>query len=122
MTRLVQQNPCHTIEQANTTLALLLDHTYRALRGEADFGVEDVHHLLVALEQMTPILDQSPELRRSQPEVAAQLDRYKSQLTVLQVSIHNIRVALLARQASLRAGQSQNLAVSQWLKAFCQTR
>jgi hypothetical protein len=44
-----------------------------------------------------------------QPELAEQLDLYKSQLGELQVTLGQIRVMLLARQASLEAGRVHSL-------------
>jgi hypothetical protein len=74
------------------------------------------------VEEMAPILQQSAELRRIQPEVAGQLDLYKSQLGDLQGILDQVRVMLLARQASLEAGRAQLAAVTQWMSAFQQTR
>jgi hypothetical protein len=50
---------------------------------------------------------------RLRPELAGQLDLYKSQLGDLRTTFGQIRVMLLARQASLEAGRAQLSAVSQ---------
>jgi hypothetical protein len=111
-----------TLLRVNTSLAGLLAEARRALRGECDFGVEDVRKIRGPVEEMAPIMEQSAELRRLRPELAGQLDLYKSQLSDMQITLGQIRVMLLARQASLEAGRAQLSAVSQWMGAFRQTR
>jgi hypothetical protein len=86
------------------------------------FGVEDVRKICGPVEEMAPITAHSTELLWMQPALAGQLDLYKSQLGELQVTLGQIRVMLLARQASLEAGRAQLTAVSQWMGAFRQTR
>ena len=71
---------------------------------------------------MAPIVAEAVELRRVRPDLAGQLDLYKSNLGDLQTKLEQIRIMLLARQASLEAGRSQMCAVSQWMAAFRQTR
>ena len=110
------------IEQINARLAVLLEEARRALRGEGEFEVESIRQLRNTIEKMAPILAQSLDLRRSHPEIASQLDLYKSQLNDLQTTIHKLRVMLLAQQASLHAGQSQNVAVSRWVSTLGRTR
>jgi hypothetical protein len=111
-----------TLLRVNASLTGLLAEASRALRGECDFGVEDVRKIRRPVEEMAPIVAQSAELRRLQPELAGQLDLYKSQLSDMQKTLGQIRLALLARQASLEAGRAQLSAVSQWMGAFRQTR
>ena len=71
---------------------------------------------------MAQIAASAAELRRLKPEIAGELDLYKSQLSDLQDTLGQIRVMLLARQASLEAGRAQLSAVSHWVNAFRQTR
>jgi hypothetical protein len=111
-----------TLLRVNACLAGLLEEARRALRGESNFGVEEVRKIRQPVEEMAPIVAQSAELRRLQPELAGQLDLYKSQLGDLQTTLAQIRMMLLARQASLEAGRAQLAAVSQWMNAFRQTR
>jgi len=59
------------------------------------------------VEEMGPIMAESTELLRMQPELEGQLELYKSQLGDLQTTLGQIRVMLLARQASLEAGRAQ---------------
>jgi hypothetical protein len=111
-----------TLLRVNATLTGYLAEARRALRGECDFGVEEVRRIRGPVEEMAPVLAHSTELLRLQPELAGQLDLYKSQLGDLQTALGQIRAMLLARQASLEAGRAQLSAVSQWMGAFRQTR
>jgi hypothetical protein len=111
-----------TLLRVNASLTGLLADARRAVRGECDFSVEDVRKIRRPVEEMAPVMAHSTELLRMQPELAGQLDLYKSQLGELQTTLGQIRVMLLARQASLEAGRAQLTAVSQWMGAFRQTR
>ena len=110
------------LELANKRLAELLEGTQRALRGECNFGAEEVRRLWQPVEEMAPIVAKSAELRRLRPELAAQLDLYKTNLGWLQTTLEQIRIMLLARQTSMESGRAQLCAVSQWVNAFQQTR
>jgi hypothetical protein len=111
-----------TLIRVNASVAGLLAEARRAVRGECDFGVEDVRKIRGPVEEMAPIMAEATELLRMQPELDGQLELYKSQLGDLQTTLGQIRVMLLARQASLEAGRAQLSAVSQWMGAFRQTR
>jgi hypothetical protein len=111
-----------TLLRVNASLAGLLTEARRAVQGECDFCVEDVRKIRGPVEEMAPIMAESAELLRRQPELEGELDLYKSQLGDLQATLGQIRVMLLARQASLEAGRAQLSAVSRWMGAFRQTR
>jgi len=111
-----------TLLRVNASLAGYLADARRAIRGECDFGVEEVRRIRGPVDEMAPVIAHSMELLRMQPELAGHLDLYKSQLGDLQTTLGQIRVMLLARQASLEAGRAQLSAVSQWMGAFRQTR
>ena len=111
-----------TIKRVNARIAGLLEEARRALRGESDFGVEEVRNIRQPVEEMAEIVARSAELRRLQPELSTDLDTYKSQLGDLQATLSQIRLMLLARQASMEAGRAQLAAVSHWIDAFRQTR
>jgi hypothetical protein len=119
--RLMKDELRQAVEQINVRLALLLEDARSALRGEREFGVENIGQLRIAIEEMIPILAQ-PDLRRTQPEIASQLDLYKSQLNDLQTTIHKLGIMLVAHKARLDAGQSQNVAVSRWVSTLGRTR
>jgi hypothetical protein len=70
---------------------------------------------------MEPVIAQSAELRRTWPEIAAQLDLYKSQLLELQKTVEKLRVTLIVQKASLEGSRAQVNAASQWCAAFRQT-
>jgi len=111
-----------TIERVNARLAVLIESARRALRGECEFNAENVRQLRGPVEEMAPIVAQCPNLRRDQPEIVGQLDLYKTHLGDLQTALNQLRVMLLARQASLRSDQTHLNAVSNWASAFHQTR
>jgi hypothetical protein len=111
-----------TLLRVNAALTGYLTEARRAVRGECDFCVEDVRRIRGPIEEMAPVMAHSTELLRLQPELAGALSLYKSQLGDLQTTLGQIRVMLLARQASLEAGRGQLSAVSQWIGAFRQTR
>jgi hypothetical protein len=122
MERLISGATSETIEGVNARLSVLLEGARRALRGEGDFTVQDVRRFRAVLGEMTLIVAESKELRRLQPEIGDQLDRYKAQLGDLQALLLKIRIMLHTRQASVNASQNQNTAVSRWVSAFLQTR
>jgi hypothetical protein len=91
---------------------------------EADNSLGEVQSMLLGetIDAMAPIVAQSFELRRRQPELGVPLDLYKSHLSELRSTLEQTRVTLLLRQVSLRASQSQLRAVAQWAETFSQTR
>ena len=111
-----------TLLRVNASLAGYLGDARRALRGECDFSVEEVRKIRGPVDEMAPVMARSAEVLRLQPELAGQMDLYKSQLGDLQTTLGQIRMMLLARQASLEAGRAQLSAVSQWMGALRQTR
>jgi len=111
-----------TIERVNARLAGLIENARRALRGEGEFKAEDVRQLREPVEEMAPIVAQSPDLRLAQPEIVGELDLYKVHLGELQTTLNQLRVMLLARQASLCSDQTHVSAVSRWASTLRQTR
>jgi len=110
------------VSRANACLGGLLEDAKRALRGEAKFDTEEIEKIRGPLDEMSSIVAESAELRRLQPDLEGELDLYKAQLGELQTTLAEIRVMLLARQASLESGRAQLFAVSQWVAAFRQTK
>lgn len=110
------------ISRVNGRLAGMLEDARRALRGEANFGVENIQKIREPLEEMAGVVAESSKLRELQPDLAGDLDLYKTQLGELQTNLTKIRMMLLARQASMEAGRAQLSAVSQWISAYRQTR
>jgi hypothetical protein len=114
--------PMDTIRRINTSFSLLLEEARASLRGGREFAVENVRQLRATLAEMTPIVAQSSELRRTHPEIAALLDTYKAQLRELQGLLVQIRVVLQTRQAKLNASKTHTAAVAGWVSAFHLTR
>ena len=121
MARVMSETPGQTAERINGRLAGLLEEVRGALRGERDFGVEDVRRLSEPVAEMDSIVLRAAELRRLQPEIVEHLDRYKSQLGELQTCLVQIQVMLLSRVASLQAGQVHTTAMTLWVSAYGQT-
>jgi hypothetical protein len=122
MERMMNDDLRGALQRVNDRMAELLKNAQGALRGERDCTPEDIRQLRETMDTMAPIVAQSYELRRRQPELGEPLDLYKSHLNELQTTVEQIRVMLLVRQATLRASRSQLHAVSQWAATFSQTR
>jgi hypothetical protein len=110
------------VVEINARPGNLASYTRGTLRGESNFGVEEVWRLREPLEEMAQIKKESEQARTLMPEISGQLDEYKTQLGELQSILDSLRVTLLARQASLMAGRAQIDAASQWIAAFHATR
>jgi hypothetical protein len=111
-----------TIANANSRLGLLLAETKQALRGEREFGPEQVSALREPLTQMDPVMAKSKELRLLRPELEGELELYKAQLGDLRETLEKVRLMLLARQVNLCSSHAQLTAVSQWARRLDQTR
>ena len=110
------------IAGANARLRLLLAETRQTLRGERDFGPSEVQSLREPLTEMDPVMARAKEWRLLHPELAEDLDLYKSQLADLQDTLEKVRIMLLVRRASLCANHVQITAVNHWAKTLEQTR
>ena len=115
-------SPKETIASANARLGTLLAETKQALRGEREFGPQEISALREPLTEMAPLMSQAKDLRVLQPELEGELDLYKSQLGDLQTTLEKIRLMLLARQAQLCASHAQLTAVGRWAKTMGETR
>ncbi len=109
-------------EQINGQLASMLAGAKGALNGESEFGVEQVRALSAPITEMAPVMERASELRKQHPELAEQLDLYKSQLLELQKTLEQLSMMLHARRSQMDAGRKQLNAVSQWASALGQTR
>jgi hypothetical protein len=106
----------------NARMAELLQIARDSGRGQRSFGAEEIRFLREPLEEMQPILDESTNFRGTNPEIAAQLDLYKSQLRELLITVQQVERRLLARRTELTAGRAQIEAVSHWANALSSTR
>jgi len=111
-----------TIERVDSQLVILQEEARLALRGERDFNAESVRQLRVTIAEMAPIVAQSSELRRTQPEIANALDAYKFHLRELQTTITQIGVMLQLRRSRMEAGRAHVQAVSNWADTLSTTR
>lgn len=111
-----------TVSRVNLRMAALLEEARGALRGERDFSVDDVRRLSEPVGEMAPIVAQSRELGKLEPEIGELLHVYKGHLSELQTTLVQVRVMLLGKQASLQASQIHATAVSRWASALGQSR
>jgi hypothetical protein len=111
-----------SIESIHARVAALHTEARRALCGQGDFGVEQVHALSQSLAEMKPILERSSELRKLHPEIAAPLDSYKTQLREVHLTLERIRMMLEAKRSQLLAGRGQLQAMTNWATALGNTR
>jgi len=118
----MSEPPLQTIERVDSQLVMLQEEARLTLRGERDFNAESVRQLRVTIAEMAPIVAQSSELRRTQPEIADALDAYKSHLRELQTTITQIRVMLQLRRSRMEAGRAHVQAVSNWADTLSTTR
>jgi hypothetical protein len=118
----MSDTPFQTVERVNPRLAKLVAGAQRALRGECPFGPDEVRALRALLAEMAPVVAQSAELRRAQPEIDGPLEVYRSQLVSLQKTVERLRITLLVHRATLEASRTQTSAASRWCAAFRQTR
>ena len=110
------------IARVNERMTELLEGARRALRGQGNFGVEEIRKLREPLNEMDPVMRQAAVLQRTRPDVAPELVLYKSHLAELLIILDQLRVMLLAKQANLLAGRVQLDAATHWLAAFQATR
>ncbi len=113
--------PNKQIAASNAQVTALVSLARRALQGQAEFGPEQLHILKSALDRMDPLMLQSAQLRREQPELRPELDAYKALLAELEPLLERIRVMLLARRAQTVLDRGQLEAVARWSDALRQT-
>jgi hypothetical protein len=110
------------ISGINARISLLLGEARQSLNGQKSFGVEQVRALAVPISEMEPIMARAKEIRTLDPEAAGELDRYKSQLGELHITLQHVHMMLLARRAQMESGRAQLEAVSQRANALSHTR
>src|SRR3982074_2458223 len=110
------------IDAINVRIQALHADTRLALRGEREFGVEQVLALSASIQEMAPIIAHTTELRTVEPQLAARLESYKSQLRELQTTLDQIRLMLLTKRAQMLTRGGQLEAVSKWAGTLQQTQ
>jgi len=93
-----------------------------ALHGEREFGVEQVRALSASLKEMAPVMERAAEFRALEPEIAAQLEVYKSQLRELQTTLEQLHLMVLTKRAQMLTRGGQLEAVAKWAGALRQTQ
>jgi hypothetical protein len=110
------------IDAINVRIQALHADTQLALRGEREFGVEQVRALSASIQEMAPMIARAADLRTVEPELAGQLDHYKSQLRELQTTLDQIRLMLLTKRAQMLTRGGQLEAVSKWAGTLQKTQ
>src|SRR5579885_3319253 len=104
-------DPRAQITAASAEVAALSSLARRALEGQAEFGPEQLRTLKSVLDRMDPLMLQSAQLRREQPELRPDLEPL----------LERIRVMLLARRAQMLLDRGRLEAVARWSDALRQT-
>lgn len=71
------------IARVNKRMIELLEEAHKDLRGEGNFGVEEIRKLREPLNEMDPVMRQAGELQRTSPDISPELELYKSHLAEL---------------------------------------
>lgn len=105
------------IRATNTRLAFLLEETRRALRGERNFGPEQVRAISQPVTEMAPLLAGAKELTAEEPELEPEIARYKEQLRELHTALEQVRMMMMANRGQVEQARQQLDAVSRWADA-----
>jgi hypothetical protein len=108
------------VDEINAELATLISSAQSVLTAEAVFTVEEVRALSRPISEMAPILAAAKQPPQD-PQIEAQLKRYKAQLRELQPILDRLCTMLVAKRSHLYSGQSQLKAVSNWAAALSTT-
>lgn len=104
------------IAAVNARIGALLLDSQRALRGERNFGSEEVRAISGPVSEMAPVMARA-ELTAQDPEIAEELALYKRQLAELHGALENVRMMLMARRGQIEEAGSHLEAVSRWAAA-----
>lgn len=105
------------IAAVNARIGALLLDSQRALRGERNFGSEEVRAISGPVSEMAPVMARAAELTAQDPEIAEELALYKRQLAELHGALENVRMMLMARRGQIEEAGSHLEAVSRWAAA-----
>jgi len=105
------------IAAANARIGALLLDSQRALRGERNFGPEEVSAISGPVSEMAPVMAHAAELTAQDPEIAAELATYRRQLAELHGALENVRMMLIARRGQMDEAGKHLEAVSRWAAA-----
>jgi len=105
------------IAAVNARIAFLLAECRGALRGERNFGPEEVRALSAPVAEMAPIMAQQRELKLQEPEIEAELALYTQQLSELHTALQHVQMMLLANRQRVGTTRQHLDAVSRWAAA-----
>jgi chromosome segregation ATPase len=105
------------IAAVNARIGALLLDSQRALRGEVNFGPEEIRAIAAPVAEMAPVMAQAEELTAQDPQLAEELATYKRQLAELHTALENVRMMLTARRGQVERASKHVEAVSRWAAA-----
>jgi phage shock protein A len=105
------------IAAVNARIAFYLEESRKALRGERNFGPEQVRAISEPVAEMAPLMARAKELTAQQPEIQGEIDLYKQQLSELHTALEQVRMMLTARRGQMDQTRKQLDAVSKWAAA-----
>ena len=105
------------IKATNARVAFLLEETRRALRGERNFGPEQVRAISQPVAEMAPLLTDAKRLTAQEPDLEPEIARYKEQLLELHTALEQVRMMLMANRGGVERARQQLDAVSRWADA-----
>lgn len=105
------------IAAVNARVGVLLEESWGALRGERNFGPEQVRALALPVSEMAPIMKRAKELAAQHPEIEGELAIYKQHLAELHTALEHVRMMLIARRGRMEEARKHFDAVSRWAAA-----
>jgi hypothetical protein len=118
----MEASPLDLLRRTNARLRILLLHARDALSGRSKFDVTDVRAIAEPVKQAAPIVAEAKALRASDPDLSAELDIYKVNLSEMQVALERIRFMLIARRAHVESMRSHLETLGLWSSTFRMTR
>lgn len=105
------------IAAVNARIGALLLDSQRALRGERNFGPEEVRAISAPVSEMAPMMARAQELTAEDPEIEEELATYKRQLAELHTALEQVRMMMIARRGQMDETSKHLEAVSRWAAA-----
>lgn len=105
------------IAAVNARIGALVEDCRGALRGERNFGSEQLRALSEPISEMAPIMARAKELTALQPDIEGVLDIYKQNLRELHTVLEQVRMMLIVRRGQMDEASKHLHAVSGWAAA-----
>ncbi len=105
------------IAAVNARIGFLLEESRGALRGERNFGPEQLRELAQPISEMAPVMARAKELTSQQPAIEAEVALYKQNLSELHTTLEQVYMMLIARRGQMDEARKHLDAVSKWAAA-----